>query len=50
MRKTIFISSMAIVILQFSLSADMLSIKGTVVDNDATPLGQVVVFEKGKAL
>jgi DUF1680 family protein len=36
--------------LHTSLFADTLSIKGTVVGNSATPLGQVVVFMKGQGI
>ena len=50
MRNAVFISGLVIIMINTLLSADTLSIKGTVVENGSTPIGQVVVFEKGQKL
>jgi len=50
MRNTIFSSGLVLIMTHTFLLADTLSIKGTVVDNVSTPIGQVVVFVKGPKL
>jgi DUF1680 family protein len=50
MRNAVIVSAMVLTAVRFSLFADTISIKGTVVENGSTPLGQVMVFVKGQNL